>query len=467
LLAAGSIVFGIGVVPLVKPLIELVVTKEFKLLLFPGFNTAFFLSMAALAGGAALFAVRSTWLAWPWPARPRASAIYDGIVKFAEDVADILLITQNGKLRHYLTIILGVVGVIMPFAGFDYIRQADVQFVFSGSEDIFKTALLALSVIGALASVFFRQHLAAALSLGVMGYAIGGIFLLEPAPDVALVQFLVETLATVLVIVMLARLGLKQRQAVMDKLWQQRQGGILLSAFIAIALGVGVTLFAVSAVSTRPERETIAQWHLDNAYEEVGVKDVVASIVTDFRGTDTLIEITVFAIAGLGVLTLLSLTNVAREDVARVEQRSPVINTPLSRFVATLVLPFAVLVSLYHLLYAGDGPGDGFTAGVVSGLAVALWYVVFGYSETKRRLRWLQPVTMIRIGLTLALVNATLPLLLDEAFFHVIKVKGFTPPADLHLASTLLFEIGIFLTVLGSVSVIMEAIAHPTEVEQI
>ena len=74
-----------------------------------------------------------------------------------------------------------------------------------------------------------------------------------------------------------------------------------------------------------------------------------------------------------------------------------------------MVLPFALLMALSQLLYGGDGPGDGFTAGVISGLGVALWYIVFGYEEAQRRLGWLKPRYLIGTGLTLVIANGSCP----------------------------------------------------------
>jgi multisubunit Na+/H+ antiporter MnhB subunit len=142
-------------------------------------------------------------------------------------------------------------------------------------------------------------------------------------------------------------------------------------------------------------------------------------------------------------------------------------STPLTRRAAIIVLPFALILSLAHILYGGEGPGDGFTAGVVSGLAVALWYIVFGYYETRQRLPWLHPGRLVAVGLLVALVNALLPMVFGREFLALTKLTGVELPAHLHAASTVIFEIAIFLTVFGGVSVIMEAIAHPKEVERL
>ena len=89
---------------------------------------------------------------------------------------------------------------------------------------------------------------------------------------------------------------------------------------------------------------------------------------------------------------------------------------------------------------------------------------MFGYQETKARLRWLHPTSLIGAGITLALINAALPLVFGREFLAFTQIADIYV-ADIKIASTLLFEIGICLTVFGGVSMIMEAISHPQEAE--
>ncbi len=130
------------------------------------------------------------------------------------------------------------------------------------------------------------------------------------------------------------------------------------------------------------------------------------------------------------------------------------------------MLPIALLIALAHIPYAGVSPGDGFTAGVIGGLGIALWYVVFGYEEARQRLRWLHPAPLIGTGLVIAMVNAMLPLAFGREFLALTQVTGVSF-ANIKLASSLVYEIGISLTVLGGVSTILEAINHPKEVESL
>lgn len=546
ILAGMSLITGVLIAPLLDPIVSAAIGKEVHLHLFPENlnpfeNHAFGLSLLVLITGPLLFAVRRYWLKMPWFNLPSGLDIYAGFIHSVEWVGDQLLKTQNGKLRYYLVVILGVVSGLMLFGGTHDLSAVTIKIDIEDAADVVKVMMLILALGSTAASIILRQHLLAALSLGISGYAIGGLFLLEPAPDVALVQFLVETLATVLIILMVARISMRQRQEVMRTLWlgaRDGQMGVYRDVAIAVIIGLSVGAFALAAVDDRESRlETlevvdsevvgeainipefvrpIAVWHLENSYKETEATDVVAAILADFRGTDTLLEISVFSMAALGVMSLLAvpkgreiligkdvrsvMKNVAQsqeisrrqndggdplatDELNQIRSREyPLpdrrdqygaygdehgisrLSTPLTRMTVTLVLPFALLISISHVLYGGSAPGDGFTAGVVSGLAIAVWYVVFGYYETKARLWWLRPGRLISIGLSIALGNAVAGMIFADGFLNIMRIDAHAP-AGLHLVSTIIFDFAIFLTVFGGVTAIMEAIAHPGEEE--
>jgi NADH:ubiquinone oxidoreductase subunit 5 (subunit L)/multisubunit Na+/H+ antiporter MnhA subunit/multisubunit Na+/H+ antiporter MnhB subunit len=463
LIAAVALLAGPGLEGWLRPLFDLAAGGETELHLFAGFNLAFALSMAAIAAGAAAFLTRGRWRSWG-PPLPSGQDVYGRLMGGLERLGDLALRTQNGKLSHYLAVILGVVGVLIALPGAAYLRGLQPSLTLQGGADVMKAVLLLLALGATFASVIFKNHLLAALALGVSGYAIGGIFLLEPAPDVALVQVLVETLAAVLIIVMLSRISEQKRRRATEALWGGGRGALLRDGLIAALVGGGVGAFAMASVVNRPGRDSSAvAWYLENAYPLAGVTDVVGSIVTDFRGADTLLEITVFSMAALGVLSVLALTS--REGQApptAPEPRPDEIATPLTRLGATLMLPFGALLALASLLYAGDAPGDGFSAGVIGGISLALWYAVFGYEKTSRLAGRLPSELLVGAGLLLALLNAGLPLLGGSPFFAHSGLGDLPLPAGLHVSSATIFEVAILLTVFGSVVNIINAIANPT-----
>ena len=469
-LGAGTIIFGLFVTQLIKPLIEPIVPVDFKLVLFPGFNDVFLLSMAAITVGFVLFFLRNSWRrVQDFPIT--AMDAYDRVIGGMEWIADQALKTQNGLLRHYLIVVISVVMIILLYGGLvdDVLSLENLELGEFTASDVMDVMLLVLAVGAAWTSVRVRKHLHAALALAIFGYAIGGVFLVEPAPDVALVQLLVETLATVVLVIMIGRVSSEQRDeamAALERSFDNREDAFAKLRDIGIALitGVGMAAFSLIALVNRDNRESIASWHLDNADTEVGVTDVVSAILTDFRGTDTLIEIAVFATAALGLLTLLTINREAGGEPNTVDENVSIdskVATPMGRIVASVVFPLTLMISAVHILYGANAPGDGFTAGVVSGLGIALYYVVFGYDYMDDRFKWLRPVRIVVGGLLLGLVNAMIPLLSGGAFMGLVDYAPWLDFANLKFTTTIVFEIAIALTVFGSVSLILETIAHP------
>jgi NADH:ubiquinone oxidoreductase subunit 5 (subunit L)/multisubunit Na+/H+ antiporter MnhA subunit/multisubunit Na+/H+ antiporter MnhB subunit len=485
-LAALSLLLGVGVGALVPPLIEPALGADTSLYLIPpsGINNVFILSMIALALGVIVFVLRDVWRRYLADIGISAAWVYGRVISGIEALGDLALLAQNGKIRSYLIVIFTTISLLLLLIiPGELANVRPLTLTIANASDALKGILILLAIATTFASVIFRRHLLAALALGVAGYAIGGVFLLEPAPDVALVQFLVETLATVLIIIILARTSDTERRKVIERVWTQSRFGLTRDIVLSATIGVGVAVFALAAVSSRPTPNPISLWHLQNALPEVGVNDVVAGIITDFRGLDTLVEITVFSMAAFGVLSVLTRQSPGRvrqffnrrigggTDPTEAERTAASIlqdrfDEPITRTAAALVLPFAMLIAAAHIAYAGAAPGDGFTAGVILGLAVALWFIVFGYNETKARLRWLRPPLLIGVGLLLAFGNALAPLLWGDPFLAHNALQNFGP-ADIKLASTTLYEIGICLAVFGSVSAIMESITHPEEVEHL
>ncbi len=530
ILAACSVVFSGLVIAGVffQPLLQTIIPKEVNLYFFPpdGFlNPAFQLSTLALVIGFLLFVSRDYWIRFMGLPIPEGTKTFKQILNFIDFIGNQVVKSQNGQIRYYLVIIFAVLAIVLTVGGnLGFLLSeslARITFTEPSGEAVLKGVILVLACAAAFYSVIVRNHLNATLSMGLVGYAIGVIFLLEPAPDVALVQFLVETLLTILTILILGRISRSQRETVMKQLWEGRlrfhsvKGGskavslgVMRDVIIASAVGAVVFIFTLTALVTRPQvnvanevafcndnsldvidsttRNSIVIYHICNAESQLGVTDIVGAIVTDYRAMDTLIEISVFAVAALGVLTLLSRgLNVQSPfsprskkeaypeefDVDTMEQLEDArdISTPFTRLVARIVLLLGFLVAFSHINFGGSAPGDGFTAGAFLGLATALWYVVFGYKVAKDRLKAFAPHRLLRIGLVVAIVNASLPMLLSGSFLGYVnygKMLGIdTLLSDfgLKLSSTLVYETAIFLVVFGGFLAIIEAIAHPAE----
>jgi multicomponent Na+:H+ antiporter subunit A len=159
-------------------------------------------------------------------------------------------------------------------------------------------AVMAGAALGAAVAI---HRYVAVLLLGFVGYGMAALFVIQGAPDLALTQLLVETVTLLIFVFVLRRLPARAPQV------RWRLGT---AARLAAAAGVGllVTAFALVAGDARTA-EPISGEYLERALPEGGGSNVVNVILVDFRGLDTLGEITVLAVAALGIV---SLTRVAR-----------------------------------------------------------------------------------------------------------------------------------------------------------
>ena len=127
-------------------------------------------------------------------------------------------------------------------------------------------------------------------------------------------------------------------------------------------------------------------------------------------------------------------------------------------------LPISLILAVIHMIYGHDQPGDGFTAGVIVGLVIGFWYVVFGYAEVKARLKWLKPMPLISTGILLAVLSGTIAAFINGDFLSNVNIGellNIPLPTGFYLSTSFLFEVAIFLSVLGSISYILSALGHP------
>ncbi len=140
--------------------------------------------------------------------------------------------------------------------------------------------------------------------------------------------------------------------------------------------------------------------------------------------------------------------------------------SPLIAILAQVVLPLGMIIGICELLYGHYQPGDGFSAGVIISICIGFWYVVFGYHETRRRLAWLRPTALIGWGILMAILSGTAALIINGSFFSIVdfgKMLGLPLPKTLHLSTSIIFEIAIMLSVVGSVTHMINTLGHPEE----
>jgi multicomponent K+:H+ antiporter subunit A len=453
-----------------------------SLALWTGLTVPLLLSIVAVSLGSLIFYFRNR-------VRNRLMSIlpdftfnraYQGLLSGVDRAAYLVTRTQHGRLRSYLSVMISALGLLLLFLGRIPVVAPFIQaprLDLSGELAVLRLFSLLLAVAAALATILLHRDLFAILALSASGLSIAMLLILEPAPDVAMVQIIVDLLLVVILVLALTRIPREQRDRA--RYYTFRQGGLSLARDIILAAGAGIVMTAVTyqALTSRPRQSILTPYYFENALPLTGAKDVVGAIVADFRGFDTMIEISVFAMAGIGVYTLL---RYASRKAGDRDERSPApagqalkslgiggLNTsPFIRSVASAVLPLALVISATHLLLGHMQPGDGFTAGVIASLAVAFWYVIFGYDVTRQRLRWFKSPYLTGAGLLLALLNASVPLLLAQPIFSPLDygaMLGISLPAGMKLTSALVFELAIAISVVGGVSAILDALGHPKD----
>jgi multicomponent K+:H+ antiporter subunit A len=293
----------------------------------------------------------------------------------------------------------------------------------------------------------------------------------------------------VILVLALTRLPHALRARASESNFKQTGFGLTRDAILATGAGLIMALIAFNALSTRPRESVVTPFYEASAKPLTGANDVVGAIVVDFRGFDTLIEITVFSMAGLAVYTLLRFASRKHKEAENLKEleRAKIKHTfkprelpetildihglrtsPFIQLLAYFLLPLALMIAATHMLYGHDQPGDGFTAGVIISLGVGFWYVVFGYDETKRRLPWLKSAPLIAGGILLVLGGSTAPGLMGGSFFAPVDfgaLLGLPLPKGFYLSTSFLFEVAICLAVLGSASLMLDTLGHPGDTE--
>jgi multicomponent Na+:H+ antiporter subunit A len=295
--AAGfSLAFGVfasfvGKV-LVAPALSLDADAKGKLVLWPGINDALLISVVVIIVG--------SFIGWRAPLTATRTGgtrgertfdrIYDSTLGFAKRIT---AATQTGSLPMYVA----VTAVVATAAMLSGLLLDGFPSAASFVDDSPMTVLVALLVaVFAVATVVVPLRFTAALLLGGVGYGIAILFVMRGAPDLALTQLLVETLT---IVIFLLALRVMPRRFAPASQWVPKWARVV----VALAIGVVVPCFALLVRESR-EAPSVAADYLTRSVDEAGGANVVNVILVDFRGFDTMGEITVLAIASLGVVNL-------------------------------------------------------------------------------------------------------------------------------------------------------------------
>jgi multicomponent Na+:H+ antiporter subunit A len=269
------------------------------LALWHGLNTALVLSGATILLGVAVT------LAGPHVARlqrrlPSSMAGergYLGAIRGLNLVADRTTgVVQSGSLPVYIGVIL-LTAVVVPGAALLGTPVGEVPPLVTGPGD---WAAAGLMIVGAIAAVVVRHRMAAVLCFGAVGYGMALVFVLQGAPDLALTQVCVDTIGAVIFVLVLRHL---------PAWFADRPTALVRTGRIVVSVAVGVFVFAFIIIAGGARVDpTISTEFIARAYEEGGGRNVVNVVLVDIRGFDTMGEITVLAVASMGVYALARLS---------------------------------------------------------------------------------------------------------------------------------------------------------------
>jgi len=228
---------------------------------------------------------------------------------------------------------------------------------------------------------------------------------------------------------------------------------------------------------TIPVPNTIANYFLERAYSEGGGRNVVNVILVDFRGFDTLGEITVLGIVALTVFALLRRFRPAPDSIAKpLQQRLQAAfddarpnretgDTARDYMVIASVImqwlfPIIIVLAIYLFMRGHDKPGGGFSAGITLAIAFLLQYLAGGTRWAEDRIRIL-PLRWMGFGLLTAATTGIgsllfgYPFLTTHSRYMELPLIGKVPAA-----TAMLFDLGVFALVVGATVLILIALAH-------
>ncbi|WP_083518689.1 Na+/H+ antiporter subunit A [Serinicoccus chungangensis] len=340
------------------------------------------------------------------------------------------------------------------------------------AESAAQVAVAALVVASAVLAARARRRLRAAFLVAVTGYGTAILFLLHGAPDLALTQILVETVSLVVLVLVLRRLSGRFPD---DPSTLTRRLRALLGVAVGVVVGA-TTLVATASRVHAPAAGDLAERSVDYG----AGRNIVNVILVDVRAWDTMGELSVVLACATGVASLVFLREEAMDRVRaglrsargdRAGMRAgtsettgailpsrrisgilaldPERRSVILEVVTRLVFHTILLWSVYLLLSGHNQPGGGFAAGIVAGLALCLRYLGGRGYELRAALP-VMPAVLLGSGLFIAAGSAVIPMLFGSAALRTWDAYLTIPlVGEVHLVTSLLFDIGVYLVVIG------------------
>jgi multicomponent Na+:H+ antiporter subunit A len=459
------------------------------LLLWGGFTPTLAITLAVLGAGALLFWARDRverfQAALPHP--PEVDRLYRRFMRKLDDVAaDVTATTQRGSLPMYLG---GILVVFVLSVGLPLLLMNRLPATTRAWDHPAQLVVALFIAVAAVLVARARRRLKAVILLGVSGYGVAALFLLHGAPDLALTQVLVETVTLVVFVLVMRRLPpyFSDRPLVGSR-W------VRLGIGLAVGLTVGGLALVVPAARIH---DPVSIDFASEAYAFGGGKNIVNVTLVDVRAWDTMGEISVLLVAATGVASLvfrrkrsgaIFRANDAPEhrqvwggsgDDPMAAIRRPAAERPtynprewlragrtlapqrrsvVFEVVVRLLFHTMIVYSLFLLFSGHNAPGGGFAAGLVTGIALIVRYLAGGRYELGEAAP-VQPGLLLGSGLFLSAGVGLGALLAGGSVLQSWIIDLSIPlVGEIHLVTSLFFDVGVYLVVVGLVLDILRSL---------
>jgi multicomponent K+:H+ antiporter subunit A len=450
---------AVGIVPMVvvAPILASAVLgtlqsplPQYSLALWHGFNMPLTMSIIAFVLGILMYTKKATLFTWYERVLSRVDARipYGMVVEWSFDVAEkVNSFLHRGIMRPSVYGFV-IAALCVGVAGFSY-SDAPIlgqrEFLSLDWISIIVTIILVISTFATL--YLHRQRLIALVILGIIGLIVSLVFIKFSAPDLALTQLSVEVVTVVLMLLALYYL---------PPFTPKESSPVKLRSDIILSLLGGVGVFILTLAVLSRDYTTIGDYFLANSLTGGGGTNVVNVILVDFRGFDTLGEITVLGIAGIGIFALLQgLRLFAPPKDARGFSWSSDVHPPIMQALMRLLLPVMLLVAVYIFLRGHNLPGGGFIAGLIAAVALIVQYLANGIEWSGKRLNF-DKHFLIGSGILIATLTGAVSMVIGYPFLTSTFTHVHWPiVGDFEIASAMAFDLGVFLVVVGATVMIL------------
>lgn len=316
-------------------------------------------------------------------------------------------------------------------------------------------------MVTAVAIVRMKDLFAVVMLLGLYGLLSASFFVAMDAVDVAFTEAAVGAgISTLLMLVVITMTGRREKA---------KRHKPLLALFIVIITG-GLLIYGTLDMpyfgsADAPNHNHVAPRYINDSMKEIGIPNIVTSVLASYRAFDTFGEVVVIFTAGIGVLALLSVTRRPEDDDDIASHNDSMHERHLViRIVAKMLIPFILLFALYVQFHGDFGPGGGFQAGVIFAAAIILYAMLFGLSAARKAINQAFVQLIAAIGVLLYGCVGIVSMLNGGDFFDY-NVLASDPVAGQHLG-ILLIEWGVGCTVAAVMIIIFFNFAGRREMQQ-